>query len=393
MEYYEERFDKPDFWESPVYEGDVPSIVGKRIAVVRVGSKESLIYCSDKQIASLRDKYDERFVRIAGTVERDPKLPRPPRKQKYDVHGDEIDELALWADKGLEINLEEENDRLALKRKRIGVVPQEEEVYKSKKIDEQEDDSVDDEEPVSLTFDKIVSGINTLAPREFELFRLWERGFRDSVISTTLGLKLESVVVIRKRIFEKLRDYYGSDKIVDFGRLIVRLHVYARKNNKPLPSEHYAATTKSRGRYAKKPVDFSPALRGQKQLASIVDKVFADKKPEILRREVGPPEKVGLQLIEPERAEEKPDLGPANGPDEIDALSVEAQEAEVISFNRFIDSYGNRKDAVKALNEFNKLNILEKQKAFAFIPRYKESLTNITFQQSPYSYLTGRSWK
>lgn len=397
MEYYEERFDKPDFWESPVYEGDIPSIVGKRIAVVRVGFKESLIYCSDKQIASLRDKYHERFVRIAGTVERDPKLPRLPKKPKYDVHGDEIDELALWADRGLEMSLEDEIDRLPRRRRIIGGNANGEEVYRKENYVKSDEEPEDEEAPTSVAFDRVVTGIKTLKPREFELFRLWERGFSDSSISTTLGIKHESVTVIRRRIYDKLKLCYGAQKPSQFSRLLVRLHVYARKNNMPLLSDQYSSSVKSRGKYARNPFEFSPGLSTKKQPVSIGNEVFADKNPETMAGEVGPIEKVELQRIERGIAVEIADLGPANGPGVNRIVPEwnnvpEKQNVPVVSFNQFIDSYGSRKDAVKALNQFNKLNALDKLSALEFISTYKRSVSNVGIQYSPYLYLTIRPW-
>lgn len=387
-----------DNQEDLVYRGEIPSIIGKQVTVVRVGHFESLIYCNPEQVEKLKEKYQERFKGVAGVVLRDPKLPPLPRRPFDGNNGQEIDYLAMWADFGLDINLEEEDNLLNKRRSKVKSASSEEDLYT--KIDYSKADEGEDEEmPGSQMYERIMKGLNTLLPSEMDLFRLLEKGSSDTAIATTLLTKLESVRIVKGRIYRKLGDYYGATSSQQFFRIIARLYETCKQCNLPVPSDHYSSTVKSRGRYSKKP-EFTPGPIEIKQPESIQKKVFGDNEPEILTGEADPPEKAMSQRMEHNNAIEMVDVGPVNDPELIDLLPVwdEAPEADTqkrttVSFNQFIDAYGNRKDAVKALNEFNKLNVLDRQKAFEFIPKYKESLTNITFQQSPYSYLTGRSWK
>lgn len=379
-----------------VYRGSIPSIVGKQITVVRVGHTESLIYCDRDQVPIIREKYQERFKRVAGVAMRDPKLPPLPRRRDFDIHGDEIDYLAMWADHGLDISLEEENDRLNTSRHKIKSVATGEDLYSKSDYANNEDADEGEEAPSSEMYERIMKGLNALTPNEMEIFRLIERGYRDTVISTTTGKRLETIRMVKSAILKKLRDYYGVSKSEKFFALIAKLYASCKKHNLPVPSDHYQAPSKSRGKYKQRSAEFSPGFDTQKPLESPVNKVFTQKQPEIVAGKFGPLEKAQLQQIEREKAIGMVDLGPVNGPDEMpvweNAPESEVQEVSAVSFNQFIEAYGNRKDAVKALNQFNKMSVLDRQKAFEYIPKYKAELSSSTHQHSAFVYLTSRSW-
>lgn len=65
---------------------------------------------------------------------------------------------------------------------------------------------------------------------------------------------------------------------------------------------------------------------------------------------------------------------------------------QTITFNDFIQAYGNRKDALKALEQFNRIPTEQRPLIMADIPKYKASLVNAAYQASPYQYLIGKSW-
>jgi hypothetical protein len=382
MELAHTPFEKLYLNDLDTYEGEIPSILGCQIAVVRAGYYESLVYCNETKLEALREKYGSSFLRVAGTALRDPRPAIIRKRPKYTPGDDENDYDILRADQGLNFDPDEENERLKYKYRSSSQMQSGEIVYKPGdyvKSDEEEDDTpVVKVSGLNIDLDKMLRGVRTLTPKEREVFARWEKGERDSTIASALGVKQATLKQYKAVISIKLRGFYGSSSYERFCADIIRVYKLVQSKGLVPISEQVPIEERRRGpKSSKRPVQ-SPLKTDSKvrSIRSTGHLKNGETSPQEIQTSIQNEEVIPVWVNPP--------------------LPVEipvTKELPIPTFNDFIQAYGNRKDAVKALEQFNKIPLNERPLIMADIPSYKKSLSNAASQKSPYAYLLSASWR
>lgn len=491
---------QPDYYDANqffIYHGEVPDAVGKWVAVVRAGTskKESWIFCTERQIPRIREKYRDDFLRIAGKVLVDRKPIRIPRVESYVIQLSEEEEalVAMNSEYAKPLNSGEWNDAKS---------------------------AAPEYNPL-LDAPRLIKGVSSLSAREREFFNLWRDRQSQYAIQTSLNISRGSLLSFRSVIRKKLSDYVGSKDPKDFERRIQAIPPVIRRliderveqttqkvktvltcnleNDFPnisdglkilTPGERRffdlwtkgdqsislgealgitPSTVDSYQREIKKKLgtrtqalslrefeqsiiaampalqkylesnqqlnmgdkieEFNPvidiptfALRladlssrqreyfdlwaegrtsSETESAMAISHRTAREYRKLIRNKLGDFIEAAnnsdferrIRFASPKLREY---LAGSFVPDATIPEPVEEPVVTpvtvVITFNEFLQAYGSRKDAIKALEQFNRIPIEQRPSIMADIPKYKASLVHANYQMSPYQYLIGRSW-
>ncbi len=196
-----------------LYQGEIPSIVGLTVCVVRHPDKEMLIFVKNKHINRARKKYGRSFLRVCGTVISDPKKVLP---RKRTVNLGEIDDY----DEFDEIIIQESRKRIS-KPVIESEVDDDYDPYADVRPDE--DDELEEEQGLNpkkrvreprqppKIIVKAIS-IPVLTRLQYNVMELWKQGLKQVQIASKLHHTSSKIGGAQNLIFRKL----GGDLYPDF---------------------------------------------------------------------------------------------------------------------------------------------------------------------------------
>lgn len=295
------------------------------------------------------------------------------------------------------------------------------------RIMESENTSLDNEDfrvERDIDFDSLLLGLRSLRGKDLEIFECMCSGMAINEIATQTQVTVRSIHGYKRKIFEKVAHFYKTDNLKTFEKRIVDMRsVVAEKLASQrdrridwnslitdlTDEERSLLTLWRQGKILKdisEEMGIYPA-RVQMLQVSIIEKT--SKFHEFTTREEfevlfefkdcadridNNTEIIGHQIqYDPapafQETESESEVLPA--PEKAPVLEVE--EIRPVTFNDFIQAYGNRKDIIKALEQFKRIPENEGHAILSDIARSKAANSNFTYLKSPHAYLLGASWR